>query len=200
MGLSRPSKMPGLSYGLPARECMAGSKLRDVENSTCANCYALKGMYSFPSVQAAQYRRLESIQDIRWVESMVVSIGDSAYFRWHDSGDIQSRNHLHKIIDVCKRTPNTRHWMPTREVKLIRQYIRANRLPDNLTIRISATMIDKPAAKVSSDFNRFLCTSTVHNNAPPIGYACPAPLQGNMCGDCRACWDSTIDNISYGKH
>ena len=42
-GFTRTSKMPGLSYSLPAWECKTGSKLRKVKNSVCSMCYALKG-------------------------------------------------------------------------------------------------------------------------------------------------------------
>ena len=68
-GLSRPSKMPGWSYGLPAKECKTGSKLRKVKDSVCYNCYALKGCYVFKVVQAAQYRRLDSIKNPGWVSA-----------------------------------------------------------------------------------------------------------------------------------
>ena len=46
-GLSKPSKMPGWSIGIPAKECKTGSKLRKVKGSTCYDCYALKGCYVF---------------------------------------------------------------------------------------------------------------------------------------------------------
>ena len=42
--LSKPSKMPGWSIGLPAKECKTGSKLRAVPGSVCYDCYALKGL------------------------------------------------------------------------------------------------------------------------------------------------------------
>ena len=45
-GFTRTSKMPGLSYSLPAWECKTGSKLRQVKGSVCASCYALKGNYT----------------------------------------------------------------------------------------------------------------------------------------------------------
>jgi len=32
------------------------------------------------------------------------------------------------------------------------------------------------------------------------GATCPAPKQGNACGDCRACWDPKVKNVAYGKH
>ena len=72
--LSKPSKMPGHAYGLPAQECKTGSKLAKVKGSTCNSCYALKGCYVFKVVKAAQYKRLESIKGPRWVEAMAAQI------------------------------------------------------------------------------------------------------------------------------
>ena len=56
--MTRTSKMPGLSYSLPAWECQTGSKLRLVPTSPCFGCYALKGNYTrYPAIKAAQYVR-----------------------------------------------------------------------------------------------------------------------------------------------
>ena len=41
--LSKPSKMPGWSIGLPAKECKTGAKLQAVPGSVCYDCYAMKG-------------------------------------------------------------------------------------------------------------------------------------------------------------
>ena len=60
-GLSKPSKMPGFSYNLPATRCLTGAKLVKVPGSTCAGCYALKGRYRFKNVQDAMDRRLAAI-------------------------------------------------------------------------------------------------------------------------------------------
>ena len=51
--LSKPSKMPGWSIGLPARECKTGAKLQKVPGSVCYDCYAMKGCYVFKVVQDA---------------------------------------------------------------------------------------------------------------------------------------------------
>ena len=81
-GLSKPSKMPGWAYGIPAKECKTGSKLRNIKYSTCEDCYALKGCYVFKVVQEAQYRRLASIKHPNWVRAMVhlISSKKSKYF------------------------------------------------------------------------------------------------------------------------
>ena len=46
ISLSKPAKMPGYAYGLPAWECKTGAKLVKVPGSVCAGCYALKGNYA----------------------------------------------------------------------------------------------------------------------------------------------------------
>jgi hypothetical protein len=110
-GLSKPSKMPGWAYGIPAAECKTGKKLQDVPGSTCEGCYATKGCYVFPVVQAAQYRRLEAIKSPLWVGAMALLINSkkSKWFRWHDSGDIQDVDHLIKFLRCVNlhRIPDT---------------------------------------------------------------------------------------------
>ena len=188
-GLSKPGKMPGWAYGLPAKECKTGSKLRQVKDSVCYNCYALKGCYVFKVVQDAQYRRLKAIKHPQWVTAMVHLINSKKpdVFRWHDSGDVQDLDHLNKIFSVCKLTPGKRHWMPTREA-WIKDHL--DRCPSNLVIRFSAPMVDQAAPASWPN------TSTVVTAQA----TCPAPHQGNQCKDCRNCWNSEIKNISYGQH
>ena len=111
------------------------------------------------------------------------------YFRWHDSGDVQNLDHLRKIFEVCRLTPEIRHWMPTREA-WTKDYL--NECPENLIIRFSAPMVDQ-AAPASWPH-----TSTV--STKPEARTCPAPDQGNSCADCRACWDKSVKNICYGEH
>jgi uncharacterized membrane protein len=127
---------------------------KNIEGSTCYNCYALKGCYVFKVVQEAQYRRLGSIKHPYWVRAMthLLQSKKSKYFRWHDSGDVQDFKHLAKIFKVASLTPDVKHWMPTREawVKPYLQYA-----PANLVIRFSMPMVDQPAAAILAD------TSTV---------------------------------------
>ena len=52
-GLSKPSKMPGPAYNLPAWHCQTGAKLRKIEGTPCFGCYAMKGRYRFSNVRAA---------------------------------------------------------------------------------------------------------------------------------------------------
>jgi hypothetical protein len=192
--LSQTSKMPCKSFNLPAQACKVGSELAKVKGSTCHGCYALKGFYRMPVVKKAMDRRLEAIKGDLWVDNMVYELEKekSGFFRWHDSGDLQSLDHLKKIIAVCNATPHIKHWLPTRERKIVRSY--KGIIPDNLTIRVSSTMVDTIQPM------KGMLTSTVHSNKAAFGVACTAEETNNKCGDCRMCWDKTIPNISYKKH
>jgi hypothetical protein len=188
--MTRTSKMPGLSYSLPAWECKTGAKLRKIPGSVCAGCYALKGNYTrYPAIKAAQYVRLKAINHPDWVRAMVAQVKRQKYFRWHDAGDLQSLEHLKKIFEVCRLTPDTKHWMPTREAQYLKLVDPAT-VPSNLIIRMSSHMIDQGPVSF------WPWTSTVGSSSR----TCPAPDQGGKCGDCRACWNRDIKNVEYGKH
>ena len=188
-GLSAPSKMPGPAYNLPAAACITGAKLVNVPGSVCAGCYALKGRYRFSNVKEALARRLHSLDHPDWVRAMVVLIDNAPWFRWHDSGDLQGPEHLKKIFEVCKLTPETRHWMPTREARFL-SLMDPDIIPTNLIIRMSSHMINQKPVKF------WPWTSTVSTE----GKTCPAQDQGNQCRDCRACWDRSVANVTYPKH
>ncbi len=220
--LGFPTKMPGTAYALPASKCIIGSKLVTVPNSVCFGCYALTGLYSMANAVKAMRRRLSGISDPRWVAAIVTLLRQkhataqfridlglratrkgiqrwrmnvSGWHRWHDSGDLQGTWHLAKICEVAAATPDIRHWIATRETKMVLDYVAGGgNIPANLTIRVSATMIDGPAPK------SWPLTSTVHENNSPMGHCCPAPTQNHECGSCRACWSRDVANVSYAKH
>ena len=189
--MTRTKKMPGLSYSLPAWECITGAKLRKVPGSVCAGCYALKGNYTrYHAIKAAQYYRLQSLKDPQWIPAMVTQIKRQKYFRWHDAGDLQSVQHLKNIFEVCNQTPATRHWLPTREARFLIYWQFGEKVPKNLIIRLSGHMIDGKNA------TWWPWTSTVSTEMK----TCPAKDQGNQCKSCRACWSREVPNVTYPKH
>jgi hypothetical protein len=193
VSLSKPGKMPGFAYGLPAPACITGAKLVNVINSVCAGCYALKGNYTrYPIIMKVQYKRLKAINHPLWVAAMALLINSKKvkFFRWHDAGDLQSMEHLIKIFAICKLTPTVKHWMPTREARFLKD-IKPNDVPKNLIIRMSSHMIDQGPVKFWPH------TSTVTSGQ---ARTCPAPDQGGKCKSCRACWSRKVKNITYGKH
>ena len=142
-------------------------------------------------------KRFDAFKKNNFVEGMSLMINrysaKSGYFRWFDSGDLANADMLKKIVMICENTPKIKHWLPTREAKIVSDYLKEKEFPKNLLVRVSAPMIDGKPLK-------FRWTSTVHNKKKPIGRDCPSRFQDNKCMDCRACWDRRIKNVSYHKH
>jgi hypothetical protein len=209
-GLSEPSKMPGKAFGLPTSYCKTGQKMAAIKGSICGSCYAEKGFYSLyhKTVEPAQYARLDAVElaiaspEYRqaFIAAMARLIGNDQYFRWHDAGDLQSAEHLALIADVARATPSTKHWVPTREYSMVREFLaNGGTIPANLIVRLSAMFPDQPA-KVPASLSGItgVDVSNVHKHAAPVGRACPASKQDGKCQDCRACWNA--GTVSYLSH
>lgn len=211
--LGKTSKMPGYSYGLDAFKCITGSELAEVPGSTCVNCYARRNFYkTWRPAKIARERRHASLDHPRWIEAMALLINHRCakepWFRWHDSGDIMSLEHLENIVEVCRRTSGIKHWLPTREYGFVWAYLkRHGSFPDNLCVRVSAKMVGKkPRLPLAL---QELPTSTVHqawqgpvqvDDRRSHSVACKAPERDNQCMKCRACWSNKVINVSYKVH
>jgi hypothetical protein len=202
--LSAPSKMPCFSFSIPASECKVGSRLRKIEKSTCAKCYAHKGFYGFPSTRkslANRFDKLNTCDFDLWVASMtqlILKKEKSGFFRWHDSGDVQTVEHLERIVQVAKNLPQISFWIPTREFKICKEYIDKNgKFPENLTVRLSSWFRESAPSKKFADSVGAVSSTVGYKES---AHECPAGSQGNKCLDCRACWDKSIPNVDYPLH
>lgn len=204
--------MPGPSWSISAELCPTGQRLREtVPDSPCAMCYALRGHYVYPKVRNNQAKRLQAWNtEPQWVDLMAryielsVSVGDP-YFRWFASGDLLSLMMLNDIANVARRTPNIHHWLPTQERDMVRTWFSSERLPPNLTIRISTPTINGVPAE------DFPASVVVPRTAKPrwwqrlkrsseARYFCPSSQQDGQCKTCRACWDRDTKVIAYLEH
>jgi len=203
----------GFSFGLPAKSsCKVGCKLSKIKGSTCYGCYASSGNYLYKKVKQGLLNRLEKVKKLedkdfrkKWIEAMTLLITSTAnrndkdmwFFRWHDSGDIIGVNHLKAIVEVAKATPQIKHWLPTKEENTVKEFLKTQKLPKNLTIRLSGYFVDK-----DPDFSLNLPKAKVYKNSKPKGYICPAILQHKGCREvgCRACWDKKVKIVNYRIH
>lgn len=216
-GLSSPGKMPCKSVSYKAGQpftCPRGSKLMKVPGTVCYFCYGSDGLYSTPAVRVAQDRRFNLLMYAKrfparqeeWIKSLVSKIGRHDFFRWHETGDIQDETHWAMMEQVMRRTPHTRHWVPTKEVDFMKSLIDeigADALPYNTNVRVSAGWIGQ---RIEVPFP--LTTSSVSDYTSGVivadpGYNCPATHDKSyegFCGNCRACWSDSVANVNYKLH
>jgi hypothetical protein len=198
--LGKTSKMPCKSFGLSPAKCRRGTSLRKIKNTVCSNCYACQGMYHGAAVKEAHERRYQRLDHPLWPGLMAEAIGRDPFFRWFDAGDVQSLKMLDQIMEVCERTPNTRHWLPTRETAVLKKYLAAGgRVPSNLTIRVSLDHIDGDIGQRPIEGLPISVVSK-ESRSDEGAFNCPSDDSGELSCDhhqCRACWDKTTQVVNY---
>tara|TARA_R110000824_G_scaffold43088_7_gene126409 strand:- start:1630 stop:2259 length:630 start_codon:yes stop_codon:yes gene_type:complete len=193
------TKIPGTTYAVDAFACKTGSKLAKIAGTPCSVCYARRLQKLRPSVDQGwklNLKRWEQSNPKDWIAAMIFQIeryNVDGFHRWFDSGDLQSVTMLDAIVEVAKATPNVQHWLPTQERKIVKDF--GKDFPANLIVRTSASKFNGPMPSGSKHGSQVF---TKGND--PLGLECKARSRGNSCGDCRACWDRSIDLISYPKH
>jgi len=211
-GFSQTSKMPGWSWSLNALACQTGSELAKIPGSVCNKCYALRGAYRYGNVQEAMNRRMEAAKHPQFEDAFVKAL-EGVYggtrkkyimngverkenrFRFFDSGDLQSVEMLKTINRIALRCPDLDMWLPTKEARYVTAFLaEGNVFAPNLTVRVSHPMVGQTFKKKPQGCN----FSTVGVTDAPAN--CPAYSNGNQCGDCRMCWDHTIEAINYPLH
>ncbi|MCV0393673.1 MAG: hypothetical protein K5790_10365 [Nitrosopumilus sp.] len=204
--LSKPSKIPTYGYALPVSTCNNGSKLHLEENTSCSCCYGFNGWYSQSWVKIAMEKRSIAIFHQDWVDAMVylIKYHEMKEFRWHDTGDLVSVEHLSKIVCVAMKTRDTVHWLPTQEKEVLEEYwksrgkIPLRKFVPNLKIRLSAIHINEfPDFKFAEKIG--VLTSMVSDGTSNVTFNCIASFQNNKCKDCRKCWTDE-PMIVYRKH
>jgi len=204
--ISYPSKMPGGSWGLPADKCQTGSALRRLARdkgvkTACSVCYCFSGRIKMVRSQELLRSNLDEYQrDPNWVSLMTYEIERKSpeFFRFFHSGDLQSIEMLERIAEIAHRLPDTRFWVPTQERALVAGYLKSGEeLPDNVTIRVSASIIDTPQSFFKKGIpgltSSFIYTYEEH---PDVAVPCPSHYFNGTCGPCRACWDREVVEVA----
>jgi len=197
--LSKTSKLDGiLSWSLQARDTCQGSIENGELVDACKGCYAVNGNYRFPNVKAPrEFNRLDWHR-LDWADDMVNALESSRYFRWFDSGDMFALGLAEKILEVMKRTPWVKHWLPTRMHKFpkYRIVLESMKLLKNVSVRFSSD-------SVMGEYIKGLHGSVIIASADDVAKGmtlCQAYANDGKCNGCRACYDKSIPLIAYPAH
>lgn len=132
---------------------------------------------------------------------MLINEETDTHFRWFDSGDLQSRQHLEQIQAVAGELPHIKFWLPTQEQDIVKH----PRFLDNLTVRVTAPMInptrlpDLPNIASVIEATKREWDELIKTNTRSRWH-CPAEGSGpHKCGPCRACWDQDIKHVVYRR-
>ena len=103
-------------------------------------------------------------------------------------------------MKIALALPDIKFWLPTKEYGIVSEYYELyGPFPENLTVRLSAYMVDKAGPNSLAE-NLGLTTSEVRTSDSASAWNCPSSKQGNKCLDCRACWQADVQTVSYRLH
>jgi hypothetical protein len=200
MKISVTSKLDGIrSWSLQALDTCPGSIASPGELvDACKGCYATTGNYRFANVKAPRLHNQSDWQRLEWVDDMVAELNKDRFFRWFDSGDAYALGLAEKMLEVMKRTPWVKHWLPTRMHKfpkfaLVLQQMAA--LP-NVSVRFSSD-------SVTGEYTKKLHGSVIIPTAADVKKGmtlCRAYENSGKCSGCRACYDKKVKVIAYPAH
>lgn len=200
MKLSITSKLDGIrSWSLQALETCPGSiESPGVLVDACKGCYATTGNYNYPNVKAPRAFNKEDWQRLDWVSDMVQALDSDRYFRWFDSGDMYSLGLAEKMLEVMKRTPWAKHWLPTR----------MHKFPKFALVLAEMQALENVMVRPSSDSIRGEFITGTHGSVivenaavvPDGATLCRAYENAGKCSGCRACYNKDVPVIAYPAH
>jgi len=197
---SKPSKMPCRSWSLQALETCPASKDSNGELvPACKGCYATSGNYRFPNVKAPREHNKEDWQAPDWVDVMVSELDNDRYFRWFDSGDVYDIRLARKILEIMRKTPWVKHWLPTRMHKFDKfksVLDNMDALP-NVVVRLSSDGVLGETVENAANSSTIVPS---RKYLTPTMSLCGASEREGKCGTCRACWDKTVSIVAYPAH
>ena len=176
------------------------------EDAPCkVGCYANKGCQQIARVQAAYYRNLRLYNDdpVSFFEQIYYKVKFSGLpkVRLFDSGDFPDSEFLIRVVELCKKTPNTKYMAFTKKYEIVNEYItNYGDLPDNLNIIFSAwdrlwevpnphglgvAYVDFYEKRLNPDF-------------PKNAFVCPG--RSTTCSACGACWSKKLKAVVFNQH
>lgn len=176
------------------------------EDAPCKEtCYACKGIQKMANVQAAYYRNFRIYNDDpdNFFEQVYCKVKFSGLpkVRWFDSGDIPDYEFLERMVELCKKTPDTKHMAFTKRYELVNEYIDKNgNLPDNLNIIFSAWdkiwEVPNPhgLGVAYVDFKEKRLNPEIPKNA----FVCPG--RESTCSACGVCWNKKVKVVVFHQH
>lgn len=198
--LSKTSKLDGIkSWSLEAVETCPGAVMSIGELvDACKGCYARSGNYRYPNVKAPRQFNKEDWKRGNWADDMVRALQKEKYFRWFDSGDLYDIRLARKVLEIIKRTPSTRHWLPTRMEKFekFKPVLDEMRKLENASVRFSS---DSVTGEYIDGVHGSVIIPAADQAAPSM-FVCRAYERAGKCNGCRACFDKSIPIIAYPAH
>lgn len=167
-------------------------------------CYACKGNFSYANVKASHLNNLEQFIKTpeRFKNDILYFLNNGLisykFFRWHSSGDIINNDYFLMMVEIAKRTPQTKFLCFTKKYEIVNDFLSGGgTIPKNLAIVFSAWdeswIFDNPY-NLPVAYVRF--KKGLNSNIPNTANEC-----GGLCSQCQKCWHlKNGDSVVFNQH
>lgn len=167
-------------------------------------CYAQKGRFLFKNVQQSMLNNFACyVNDSKKYFNDIISfLNDKLvtykYFRWHSAGDIVDDTYLLGMVDVAKKCKNVKFLCFTKKFDIVNNYLKDNKLPNNLKIVFSAW---NKAFKVPNPYQlpvAYVCfkNKVLNPEIPELSIPCEG-----QCYKCQSCWSlHNGQSVVFNQH
>ena len=208
VGAMAESSKTGFGSATPTMGCRIGGKEK------CSKCYAESKEWQSSGYYNNAWkhlRRMGAEPDLA-ASAMAFLIDKHPSFRGNIGGDYQNVGHLAQSLSVARKTPKQSHWLHTREIPTVLEYLNQfeegsqewlNAIPQNARIRFSMPHdLMNPDEVTNSAWNALLdpndpnkgrhprVTPTKTGKAEEGQFACPTTMgivdsRGNKIDSCK---------------
>ena len=141
--------MASISTSVTTNERCA--KNAQIEGSICSKCFAAKQMKVFPTLESplVENQKILTSSVLPMEKLPVINV---LYFRFEAFGDLNNATQVINYFNMCKKNPQTKFALWTKNPDYISQAIKAgHEKPNNLIIVLSSLFINKER-KTKYDF------------------------------------------------
>lgn len=141
VGSLSESDKTGITTGTPTMGCRVGGK-------RCNKCYAKNTENAMPGYYKNAWNHLRQLgtNPTLHASALAYLLAKNPEYRGNMGGDYQNVSHMAHALSVAAASPNTHHWLHTKEVPDIVQYLSQfekfspewhNAIPENVMMRFS---------------------------------------------------------------
>lgn len=167
-----------------------------IKGSICEKCFAAKQMKVFPSMENPMIQnQLILTQSI--IPENLLPVINVLYFRFEAFGDLNNDIQVINYFNICKKNPNVRFALWTKNPDYIAKAIKAgHKKPENLNIILSSLFINKER-KTKYDFidKIFTVFDPAYIEKENIEINCGA----RNCFECSLCYNKNDVRIINEK-
>lgn len=192
------------SISVSTQKCNFCEKMSKID-SICKKCYARKTEKLYSRLEKCLSKNYDLLttqelnnQDLKIIQAIMYT---QKALRFNAFGEIDNMTQLKNYMNIAKSCKGQKIALYTKNIKLLYEYIKDNKMPKNVNVVLSSYQIGKPLNRYN--LNEQLQDSTIFTvfKEPGEKRNCFGSASGNVkCSNCMKCYMKKAYDIVEALH